>query len=724
MVDAALELLDQGLSVIPVKASSKRPYIKWKKYQKQYATPEEVERWWTLWPNANIAIVTGAISKLVVVDADGPKGIQWIWENLPRTGVYVTTAHGMHAYYLLVEGMTVSNAVRLTTEVDVRGDGGYVVAPPSIHQSGHQYAWHYEMDGWDNLAEYKAPATAHTAHQRTQAACGAKSAKTGNLNLDLGADKTQVDIDPVPPGERNNTLARLCGRWYGKGLDEEEVQLLAVAWNSTLAAPLPEKEVAATVTSIGNTHAHNHPPDPDLGPTEHLKPAGLDGLDGDACCQATEIPGRILHPGGLLEQLMEYIENNSAAAVPYFSLASALTFVGNLIGQKVMTETGLRTNLYTVSLGYSGSGKNAALNTLPQLLIRTTAAPTMGPTELTSSTAILAHLAQEGNRVCMMMLDEFGSVLKGLKNPNSAAADIPRLLTKLFSSTDRPEMKAYSDPKYNKSFPYHHLSLYAASTPERFWSSLEPGDITDGFLARVLIFESLHDAPMPKATFMHYVPEELIAACDALADIKTEWDTRAGNLMGKPMPNVIAREDDAAAYFNDWALRYFHLKNETKEDQTGIGAVYGRVQEHAAKLALIHAMSMTGPDNKTVTFDSVKWACDLMDYQVSKVISAIEEKVIDNDTLRDKIAVFNAIKKLQVKKQKKKNKKPWDYAGVRFRDIARAVPRLTSAATHAIIKDLIQSEHVGVAEVPEVTASDKRCFYVADGRCLNRSSGI
>jgi hypothetical protein len=191
--------------------------------------------------------------------------------------------------------------------------------------------------------------------------------------------------------------------------------------------------------------------------------------------------------------------------------------------------------------------------------------------------------------------------------------------------------------------------------------------------------------------------------------------------MGKPLPNIVARDTDAAAYFNEWSVRYFNLKNEVKEDISGIGSVYARAQEHAAKIALIHAMSSNGFDNKTVPEESIRWACDLMDFQITKVIDSIENKVVENDTLRDKIAVFNVIKKQQVKKQAKKNKKPWDYAGVRFRDIARGVPRLTSAAVHSIIKDLIQTEHVGVVEVPEVTASDKRCFYIVEGRLLNKN---
>ena len=81
------------------------------------------------------------------------------------------------------------------------------------------------------------------------------------------------------------------------------------------------------------------------------------------------IPNEIINPGGLLQDLIEYIEKNSSVAVPFFSVAASVTLLGSICGQKFQTETGLRTNLYSISLGYSGTGKNAPFSCLPNLIL-------------------------------------------------------------------------------------------------------------------------------------------------------------------------------------------------------------------------------------------------------------------------------------------------------------------------------------------------------------------
>ena len=520
ILNAALELLDMGFSVIPVRRDNKRPYAAWKEFQNRHPTFEEIETWWKKQPEANVAIVCGQISGIICVDADGPKGIDWINCNLPKTGVYSVTANGLHAIFAIPRDTVIRNSVRLASEVDIRGEGGYFVAPPSIHNSGHQYKWQFILDGWDDLAEYQPPTTA------------------GNLNCDLTTTKSSPIVVPVKQGERNNTLSQLAGKWIAMGFCDEEVKTLARSWNVKNSPPLGEKELLRTLESIRRTHQRNHP---ECMLTPELEPDK---------CEESAIPQSILQPGGILQKLLEYIESNSAVAVPYFSLSASVTFLGNILGQKVMTESGLRTNLYCISLGYSGSGKNAAFSTLPHLLLRTDAYKTLGPSELTSSAAILRWLSSEEQRCTFMMLDEFGLVLKGLKNPNSAASDIPRLLTKLFSSTDRPEIKTYASGD-TIAFPWHHLSLYGASTPERFWESMTPGEITDGFLARVLIWESLHDAPLPKTDVSFNVPKRLIKSLNGLYNLKIKTDVSAGNLQTKPVPNFITKTPEAQLIFNE-----------------------------------------------------------------------------------------------------------------------------------------------------------------------------
>ena len=74
-MEAALELLDLGWSIIPCKPDTKRPRIKWKQYQDTLPTYEEVEQWWSDFPDDPIALITGTLSGVVVVDCDNEEAL-------------------------------------------------------------------------------------------------------------------------------------------------------------------------------------------------------------------------------------------------------------------------------------------------------------------------------------------------------------------------------------------------------------------------------------------------------------------------------------------------------------------------------------------------------------------------------------------------------------------------------------------------------------------------
>jgi hypothetical protein len=146
MLEAALAYAKRGWSVIPLRPNGKQPRIDWKPYQTRHATEGELRVWWQQWPDANIGIVTGAISGIVVLDSDGSVG----WEVISQQGgitetLKVSTAKGTHLY-LKYPGFVVRNFARKLPELDFRGDGGYVVAPPSLHPSGAAYAWSTDPD--------------------------------------------------------------------------------------------------------------------------------------------------------------------------------------------------------------------------------------------------------------------------------------------------------------------------------------------------------------------------------------------------------------------------------------------------------------------------------------------------------------------------------------------------------------------------------------------------
>jgi len=132
-------LFDLGFSVFILPRGEKKPNMSWKDFQVQPPTSQQISDWHGA--EANVAIVTGAVSDLFVLDVDSPEAQALVDElNLPETPT-VRTSKGRH-YYFKNPPFEVRNTVRIKgVELDVRGEGGYVVGPGSLHPDGTQYQW-------------------------------------------------------------------------------------------------------------------------------------------------------------------------------------------------------------------------------------------------------------------------------------------------------------------------------------------------------------------------------------------------------------------------------------------------------------------------------------------------------------------------------------------------------------------------------------------------------
>jgi len=131
-----------GFSVIPIKPEDKRPLLKsWLEFQTRKPTNDEIANWFKV-ANNNIGIVTGSISGITVVDVDPDADTDALYRSLGGSVVAptVTTPRGgKHIYFNYFKD--IRNRAGAFRAVDIRGDGGYVVAPPSIGVNGASYQW-------------------------------------------------------------------------------------------------------------------------------------------------------------------------------------------------------------------------------------------------------------------------------------------------------------------------------------------------------------------------------------------------------------------------------------------------------------------------------------------------------------------------------------------------------------------------------------------------------
>lgn len=151
-LERARTLAALGLVVIPIPSprpgvaagrpgDGKVPAIAWRDFQDRRPTDRELRRWFAT--ESNLAVVTGAISGVVAVDADSLEALLWCTTRLPYTPWQTRTGKGFHLFYRH-PGIRVANRARIVSvdgrlEVDVRGDGGFVIAPGSVHATGARY---------------------------------------------------------------------------------------------------------------------------------------------------------------------------------------------------------------------------------------------------------------------------------------------------------------------------------------------------------------------------------------------------------------------------------------------------------------------------------------------------------------------------------------------------------------------------------------------------------
>jgi hypothetical protein len=205
---------------------------------------DQIKAWWKQWPNANIAIATGHRSRLCVLDIDRRNGgleslkkLEKLYGELPDDLVVSTGGGGLHFYFRYPESLSIKSRSMALGEqflgIDLKSDGGYVIAPPSNHISGKTYSWEYR----------KKP-----------------SAIPDWLIKLLTADSSitnQVTSDVIVEGQRHTKLTSLAGKYRYLGFSENVITQKLLEDNQKFCRPpMSETEVVGIASSISK-----YPPD-------------------------------------------------------------------------------------------------------------------------------------------------------------------------------------------------------------------------------------------------------------------------------------------------------------------------------------------------------------------------------------------------------------------------------------------------------------------------------
>lgn len=246
-----LGLASRGFQLFPVEARGKQPLIKeWP--VKATSDPEALRTWMKRYPGCNWGLATGHDSGVFVIDVDGEEGAAAIEELIRLHGgdltniLTVKTARGKHLYFLWPAGTPIRNsASKLARGLDVRGDGGYVVVPPSVHLNGAIYRW---VGAGDDARVLPAPAWL----------LGMLTAPARRMS-----PTRAVDGEIIAEGQRNATLAKLAGAMRRPGMTQQAIEVALLAENaSRCSPPLPETEVREIARSVSRYAPASTPESP------------------------------------------------------------------------------------------------------------------------------------------------------------------------------------------------------------------------------------------------------------------------------------------------------------------------------------------------------------------------------------------------------------------------------------------------------------------------------
>jgi hypothetical protein len=610
LLEAALAYAELGYAVFPCEPNAKRPCTA-HGFKDATTDAEQIERWWAERPDANVGLATQG---LLVVDVDAESKSWPVAEgseavDMACSVVSLMPHGGRHYVYRQPTGKSwACTAGKLAPGVDTRATGGYIVVPPSV-VGGKRYRWADHMALDRPLGELSEPpqwlvqVVDRLAKQAPQSSHVADNASGGN---------------PIPSGCRNDTLMRLAGTMRRAGMTQEEIlAALRQANRDRCKPPLSNNEVEKIAASV----SRYAPDERTVARVEN--PGGQmsdeDGGGEDKLVDPGPFPEHLLSVPGLVGDVMSYCLETAHKPQPVLALGGALSLQAVLAARKVRDPRGNRTNLYVIGVAESGRGKDRPRKVNRNVLFHAGLSQLEGNEEFASDSGLLK--AVEMQPAVLFQLDEVGRMLKTVGDATrSHLYHIATALMKLYSSADTVFLgKAYADHKRSAEIILPCVSLYGTTTPDYLFQALQVDSLEDGFLARLLIFETSENPPRRRIQ-ERPVPQRILDAARWWGDFRPCGSLDERN----PQPAVVEYTEEAWQTFDALA------RLADAESAKGHAPLWARAEEKACRLALVYACS-AAKDKPLINGEAATWACDLSLYLTRRLIVMASQWIADGE---------------------------------------------------------------------------------------------
>lgn len=648
LLETARAYLRRGYMPVPVPAGVKGPRLKG--WQRLRLTESELPAHFG--NGGNIGLLLGEPSGgLIDVDLDCDEARALAPQYLPETPSKSgrRSAPNSHWWYI-VDGAIAPKQYRDPQTnrmiVELRGTGQQTLVGPSIHVSGEAYDMlDGEPAGVD--AATLASAVAALAESILRARHG-DAPNGGHRGPTVGplvatpappADAVErraaAYLDAMPPaisgqGGHNATYAAATALVHGFELaPNAALRLLLERYNPRCKPPWSEKELRHKVENAAEK-PHDRPrgwllesgaaADIDLS---GFKPTGTKDAPGrtERPPAPGPFPDHLLKVPGLIGDVIAYNLATATRPQPVLALAGAICLQAVLAARKVRDERGNRTNVYCINVADSGAGKDHARKVNKHILFQADLNHLEGNEDLASDAGLVT--AVEAEPAILFQFDEFGRFLRTIGDPKRAPHlfNVLGALMKLYSSADIVfRGKAYADKKRNRTVDQPCVCMYGTTVAEHFFESLTAESLSDGFIARLLVFETETTPPRQRARLTD-VPEPILEAARWWGAFKPGGNLRAEH----PEPCEIFYTEEAGAIFDRMAAL---VDAEMSNPDSDGRSLWARAEEKACRLALIYACSVAR-DAPVIDGSATQWACELSEYLTRRMLHVAHEWVAD-----------------------------------------------------------------------------------------------
>lgn len=670
-LNTAIKFAKKGWKVFPLISRTKKP-----------ATPNglkdatgderQIAQDWGNKTHLNLAIRTGECSGFFVVDLDGEEGINNFnalvktMGGLPDT-LTVKTGKGYHLYFTYPEGLDIRNSTsKICNKVDVRGNGGYVVAPPSVHPDGSIYKFEDESLPVADAPQWLIDSVMRKIEKEVASIQPDNYYTSSSVNESWTLDDVEQMLEALSPdmpyddwlsvGMSLHQGGYPLATWdsWSHQSEKYEPNCCAVRWRG-----FGQNTGITMGTLVQMAQVHGWKPEVkthDLDPTNihgvNIAPF-LDKIKNSAKSmtgtkkKTTSDPDQISqilfqeYLPDLITDTVSWINETAIKPQPELALLNVLTALGAIYGRFYSSPFNTRTNIYMVGIAGTGAGKDHSRKQVKGLMLKSELQHLIGGDMLVSAPGVLIALKNAPSHI--LHLDEFGMLLKGMGDDRAPPylKMISKTLTELFSSSGSTYLGGTYADEQKKPVIINapNLCIFGTSTPEKYIEGLSRSSITSGELNRYIVIPSLQSGKRRRRIGDVNPPEDLVESWKFIADSPIEGLGSVPSASVLPDPVIVGWGLTEERIYNMGLFEDEMMETYAKE---GTAPLWGRYRENAIKIAMI--LAITRMKDSPIIND-----CDL-DFAESLVKSSVQyqrtlalEHMTDNEYERNRHQILQTM---------------------------------------------------------------------------------